>query len=145
MNKTDAKEKAKGLLGANGLRRTRGRIEVLAILIGAPKPLSHNDIMERLSGKKFDRVSVYRCLERFVANDIVHKAYVSGRNDMFEIASHCGEDYCHPHFLCRGCKETFCLTDVSVPVLKNLGGGFVPMRQKIYIEGLCSGCAGKRS
>ena len=145
MNMAQVREKAKELLQASGLRRTKGRIEVLAILIKATKPLSHNDIMKRLAGRIFDRVSVYRCLDRFVAGDIVHKAYVAGRNDMFEIASRCGEDYCHPHFLCRRCKETFCMMEVSVPVLKNLGGGFVPIRQQIHIEGLCPECGGKRS
>ena len=143
LSMTEAKERAKELLRANRLRCTAGRMEVLAILIRATKPLSHGDIMKRLSRKKFDRVSVYRCLDRFVRRDIVHKAYVSGRNDMFEIAAHCGEDYCHPHFICRRCKETFCMTQVSVPVLRNLGGGFIPKRQKIYIEGICPDCGGK--
>jgi len=131
------------LLSDNKLRRTSGRIELLKVLMRKRKPMSHSDIMRALKGKRFDRVSVYRCLGRFLEAGLVHKAYISDRNDMFELADRCGEDYCHPHFSCTVCKETTCLTEVSVPVLKNLGPGYVSSRQKIYIEGVCPECSGK--
>jgi Fur family ferric uptake transcriptional regulator len=131
------------LLGATKLRRTRGRIQLLKALLRERKPMSHADIMRRLEGERFDRVSVYRCLSKFLEAGLVHKAYISDRNDMFELADRCGEDYCHPHFSCTVCKETTCLTDVSVPVMRNLGKGFVASRQKIYIEGVCPRCSGK--
>ena len=139
--KDAVEQKAIKLLEEHKLRRTKNRLEVLKALIGQNKPLAHSDIMSRLKGKRFDRVSVYRCLQRFVEKGIVHKAYISDRNDMFEIADRCGEDYCHPHFSCRVCKETICMNDICVPVIRNLGKGFIPSRQKIFIEGTCPKCS----
>ena len=146
MKKQTEKEleiEASRLLSTGKLRRTKGRTEVVKVLLRERKPMSHADIMRSLKGKSFDRVSVYRCLARFLEAGLVHKAYISDRNDMFELADRCGEDYCHPHFSCTVCKETTCLTEVTVPVLRNLGKGYVSSRQKIYIEGICPKCSGK--
>jgi Fur family ferric uptake transcriptional regulator len=131
------------ILKGKGLRCTPGRVRVLRALVEAGGPLSQSEIMERLRGARLDRVSVYRALDSFVAAGIVHRVFTEGRIWMFETADRCGADHCHPHFTCRVCHRTTCLTDVAVPLVKGLKRGFVSERQRVHIQGVCPGCAAR--
>jgi Fe2+ or Zn2+ uptake regulation protein len=59
----------------------------------------------------------------------------------FELADHCSEKQCHPHFTCTNCGVTHCLTDISMPIARIAGKGFVISRQQVRLEGLCPACA----
>lgn len=125
----------------HGLRATAGRKAVLALLLASERPLTHQEILDRLGPDTMDRVSVYRALHRFVEAGIVHRAYVDGRTWCYETADRCDHDQCHAHFACRRCGQTTCMEDAVVPLARGITKGFVPERQKVLIEGLCARCA----
>ena len=91
--------------------------------------------------ERADRVSIYRALEAFVEKGLVHRAFVDDRTWLYETADRCGEDHCHPHFTCRVCGRVQCLVTVEVPIIKDMGPGFVAERQQIHISGLCPACS----
>ncbi|MHC4061496.1 MAG: Fur family transcriptional regulator [Planctomycetota bacterium] len=138
--KAKTKEKARELLGTAGLRRTGPRLAVLGALLGARKPQTADQIAARLSPPAANRVTVYRTLEAFLEAGLVHKAFIDERTWHFELAHNCTESQCHPHFTCTDCGDTNCLTDISLPLAKSPGKGFVIRRQRVQFEGLCPKC-----
>lgn len=133
--------KAKDLLKAAGLNFTKTQILVLGELLRADRPLSREDLLEKLSEYSPDKVTIYRILEKLCKTDLVHRVYIQKRAWNYELAHHCGEKQCHPHFTCNNCGKTFCMTDSTVPLVKNLKKGFIIQRQQVKIEGLCSSCS----
>ncbi len=133
--------KAKNLLKKEGLNLTKPQIRVLQELFCANSPLSRNDLLKRLGENRPDKVTVYRILEKLCKTGLVHKAYVQKRAWNYELAHHCDEKQCHPHFTCNNCGKTFCMTGSAVPLVENLKKGFIIQRQQVRIEGLCPACS----
>ncbi len=134
-------KRAKDMLGEMGLNITKPQIRVLQELLCADSPISRQDLLKRLGESGPDKVTVYRILEKLSKIGLVHKAYVQKRAWNYELAHHCGEKQCHPHFTCNNCGKTFCMTDSAVPLVRGLKKGFVIQRQQVRIEGLCPVCS----
>ena len=132
--------KARELLGSVNLRRTRPRTSILGVLLDAVKPLTQEKIAVKLGDETPDKVTIYRTLDTFVDSGLVHKAYLRERSWHFELAHNCTENQCHPHFTCTDCGDTYCLTDVSIPVAATAKTGFAVSRQRVQLEGLCPKC-----
>jgi len=141
MTKLDIDIKAKKILKSVGLYKTKNHIEVLRVLLRATGPLSRKNILRNMSGPKSDKVTVYRTLEIFCRKGVVHKAFLDKRAWNFELAHHCSDIQCHPHFTCSSCGKTQCLYDVNMPIAKGLEKGYVIERQQIKLEGLCPNCS----
>ena len=120
---------------------TKCRRAMLKVLANAQEPLTQHEIARRMGRKRFNKVTIYRTLESFCRAGLLHKAYMHERAWHFELADRCGEIRCHPHFTCKSCGVTRCLTDLSFPVVKGLKQGFVIQRQQVRLEGLCPACA----
>ncbi len=134
------KAKAKELLKAAGFNLTKPQMLIMRELLVASKPLSREGLAKKLGKNCPDRITVYRVLEKFCRVGLVHKAYIQKRAWNYELAHHCSDKQCHPHFTCNSCGETFCLTGLFLPLVKGLKKGFVVHRQQVSIEGLCSSC-----
>jgi Fur family ferric uptake transcriptional regulator len=141
MTKTNFSYKAQEILKARKLNCTGAQIVVLEELLKADKPFSREEIAARLGKYCPDKVTIYRILEKFCKTGLVHKAYLQKRAWHYELANHCGEKQCHPHFFCGSCGETYCLLRNSVPIIKGLKKGFIVKRQQVRIEGLCPACS----
>lgn len=128
-----------------GLRRTRRRVLLLALLRRARQPLSHHEIHRAFGTQRADRVSIYRALEAFVEKGLVHRALVGGRTYLYESADRCADDHCHPHFTCRLCGQVECLIAVDVPVIRDIGAGYEVERQQVHVSGLCPACGGQEA
>lgn len=137
----DLKTNAETLLKIAGFNSTKAQIFVLQELLKAGNPLSRGDLAARLGAKCPDKVTIYRIMERFCAANLVHKVYLGERAFKYELAHHCEEKQCHPHFTCNNCGQTFCLNDLFLPIVKGLKKGFVLQKQQVRIEGLCPGCS----
>ena len=131
------------MLKKAGLYCTRSRIAVLRILLKSTEPLSQDQIARRMGKKPLDKVTIYRTLESFCQAALVHRAYVHKRIWYFELASHCHEDHCHPHFKCVNCGKVYCLYDVDFPLVRGLAKDFSFHRQKVLIEGLGPECSSR--
>jgi len=141
MTKSDIEIQTRKMLKAVNLYCTSGRVAILKVLIKANKPLSQGQIARRLSKEHFDKVTIYRTLEIFYEVGLIHKAFIEKRAWHFELAHNCTKSQCHPHFTCTRCGNTHCLTGISLPMAKSPHDGFIILRQKVRLEGLCPECA----
>ena len=139
--KTGFDDKARRMLKAAQLYCTEARIAILNVLMQAPSPLRQNQVAARLTTKNLNKVTIYRTLETLVEVGLVHRAFMHKRAWHFELAHHCSETQCHPHFTCLNCGQTHCLTGISVPMAESPYQGFVITRQQVRLEGLCPTCA----
>jgi len=133
--------KARRMLKEVGLYRTKARVAVLETLMEASSPLPQDRIASQPAAGAFDKVTIYRTLESLTQAGLVHRAFMHSRAWHFELANHCTEKQCHPHFTCTNCGVTHCLTDISVPLVRIPHKGFVITRQQVRLEGLCPACA----
>lgn len=108
----------------------------------ADAPLTREQIAERIGEAAPNKTTIYRTLMSLVGKGLVHEAYVEERTRHFELAHHCGEHQCHPHFTCTQCRQTHCMMEVSAPLVE-LPKGWRMERQQIRIEGVCSACTKK--
>ena len=132
---------AQRILKLAKLYSTKNRVAILTLLASEDRPLSQDQIAMRLGKDCPNKVTIYRTLESLCKAGLVHKAYVHKRAEHFELASRCSEIRCHPHFTCKSCGVTDCLTGLSMPIVKGLKKGFVIHRQQVQLEGLCPQCA----
>jgi len=143
MTRDSAILKAEKVLREAGLYSTRARVAILNVLLDAGGPLDKNEIVRRLGTSGPDEVTVYRTLERLCEKGLVHKVFLGGRACRFELAHNCGHIQCHPHFTCRSCGVTRCVTGVTVPLVEGLQKGYRIMRQQVRLEGICAQCSKK--
>jgi Fe2+ or Zn2+ uptake regulation protein len=134
-------EKARQMLRETRLYCTEARVAILKVLMEAASPLRQDQIAGRLESRTLNRVTVYRTLDSLVEAGLVHRAFTQNRAWYFELADHCSEKQCHPHFTCTNCGVTRCMTDISLPMATIHQKGFIISRQQVRLEGLCPACA----
>jgi Fur family ferric uptake transcriptional regulator len=142
--KSETNKRIENLLRSVNLRRTDPRVAILSVLQQTHKPLTQDQIAAKLGAVIPNKVTIYRILERFCKAGLVHKAFMHKRAWHFELADRCTERQCHPHFTCKKCGVTHCLTKLSFPLVKGLNSGFIIHRQQVRLEGLCPRCSGKK-
>ena len=139
--KPQIKEQVDKLLRSAKLKRTVPRRMILEVLLSANRPITQDDIAAKTGANGPDKVTIYRILEILIDADLVHKVYLSERAQHFELADNCTESQCHPHFTCSSCGQTFCMTDLSLPLAKSPHRGFKIEHQQVRLEGLCPECS----
>lgn len=130
------------MLKRNQLSVTGSRKKILELFLDSKGALAHGDI-EKKTGEKFDRVTVYRTLQVFLEKGIIHTIptadnavrYALCKNDCTEGHHHDN----HVHFVCSECGNTTCLADVTVPLVK-LPTGFKPEDYQMVVNGVCIDC-----
>ena len=131
--------KIERILKEHKLRVTERRIDVLQHFFREGKALSHKDL-EHLC-KEMDRVTLYRTLQSFMDNGLVHKIPTESGNTMYGL---CNES-CHPdqhqhdhiHFTCEKCGKVECL-DEQLPAIKI--PGYVVEDISLMLKGICKDC-----
>ena len=110
------------LLKERGIRPTELRKEALRILFGAGRPLSWKDTFTRFTGKRVNKVSLYRTLSLLEEKGLVHKILGTGACITAPI-SLTGKSPEPSHFLCLACSRMICLGDQ--PSTTQVPGGVV--------------------
>src|SRR3954466_11763788 len=109
------------ILRQNQLSVTDSRKKILELFQGQGGALAHNDI-EKRTGEKFDRVTVYRTLHSFLEKGIIHTIPTADNSVRYALCKdNCSEGHHHDnhiHFLCRDCGTTICLDNVNIPDVK---------------------------
>jgi Fur family ferric uptake transcriptional regulator len=104
--------------------------------------LAHGDI-EKKTGEKFDRVTVYRTLQTFLEKGIIHTIPTVDNSVLYALCKdNCSEGHHHDnhvHFICSECGKTICLPEITIPQVK-LPGGFLPHEYQMVVTGLCAAC-----
>lgn len=131
----------KNILKDNNLAITKNRLNVLHLFLSSKTALSLKSI--NISLKKIDRVTIFRVLNVFERNKIIHKIQLQKGKIFYalcekECSDNNNHNHNHIHFLCEDCDNLFCLPISNFPKfnfpdhkLKNID---------INISGLCSSC-----
>ncbi len=135
-------ESVDSILRKNQLSITGSRKSILELFLGSDGALAHADI-EKRTGEKFDRVTVYRTLQSFMEKGIIHTIPTSDNSIRYALCKDdCTEGHHHDnhvHFLCNDCGKTICLDTVTVPDVK-LPKGFKPLERQMIVSGICGDC-----
>ncbi len=130
------------ILKRNHLSVTGSRKKILELFHCNPGALAHCDI-ERRTGEKFDRVTIYRTLQTFVEKGILHTIPTPDNSVLYALCKeacttgHHHDD--HVHFICDRCNVTYCLDSVVTPEV-NLPLGFKPAVIDVVVTGTCKNC-----
>ena len=127
-------------LEKKGVRVTSIRMLVLDALMRASRTMSLADLESEL--ETVDKSSIFRTLEVFEANHLVHSIDDGTGSMKYEICE--GEDSCtvadmHTHFYCEKCHKTYCLKEINAPLV-DLPEGFTVHSVNYIIKGICSSC-----
>jgi Fur family transcriptional regulator, ferric uptake regulator len=133
LNKVEFKE----ALREAGLRVTKPRLKVLAIVRDHGKPLSSEEIHHKALGS-MDLVTVYRTLHTLAQANILRRSDLSDGLKRYELDQ--GD---HKHYIvCRSCKEieplSHCVFHPLEVRLKKMGYGEIAHR--LEVTGLCNSC-----
>ncbi|MFZ6751842.1 Fur family transcriptional regulator [Undibacterium sp. Dicai25W] len=151
---------AANMLEASGVRATFARRQVLAVLLGSNRAMSHLDVQAALPA--MDRVTLYRALDCLTDAGIAHK--ISGDDRVFRYNTgkeqpmhghQANPQHAHGHFKCTRCSRVFCLDDDShhnimtkpwqtkleSSLETTLGAGFQSHEIELTIKGWCADCA----
>jgi Fur family ferric uptake transcriptional regulator len=98
-----------------GLRATKAAVLVLKTLQQIKKPLSHDELLERLNqSSSIDTVTLYRVLDRFTQTSLIERMLGSDRVSRYRYPQ--GEH--HEFFECDSCHQHFQLPRSSpLPIL----------------------------
>lgn len=128
-----------------GLRATRGRIAVYAMLRDAGAPVSHGDVVERLGGE-YDRASLYRNLTDLTRVGLLRRFDVGDHVWRFEAIdgdSTTAPEGEHPHFVCVECGQVECLPGVALEIrnARRAPAAVSSHAVEVQLRGVCDGCA----
>jgi Fur family ferric uptake transcriptional regulator len=130
------------ILKRNSLSITDSRKIILELFLKTEGALAHADI-EKNTAVNFDRVTVYRTLQTFTENGIIHQIPTTDNTILYALckdkceAGHHHDE--HVHFICVNCEKTICMDDVVVPQVK-LPKGFIPLQTAMVVKGTCNDC-----
>jgi Fe2+ or Zn2+ uptake regulation protein len=135
-------DEASRILREHGLRTTRPRLAVLAVLIAACRPLSAPELIAILASTGIDFTTVYRALDIFVSEEIARAVGTLQPGRRFEIHAPFGAPSFHPHVQCRRCGIMACLEQglLPAPALPFDHCGFLVERTDLYLLGWCAEC-----
>lgn len=130
------------ILKHNQLSVTGSRKKILELFLSSPGALAHSDI-EKKTGEKFDRVTIYRTLHTFLEKGIIHNIPTSDNSVLYALCiDNCSEGHHHDnhvHFVCSACGNTTCLPEITIPAVQ-LPKGFLPEDYQMVVTGLCKSC-----
>ncbi len=123
-------------------RKTQSKEEILNLLEGANTALNHEMIKSKLNSM-MDRATIYRVLNSFCEDGIVHRIVGDDGKQYFALCINCGADknehrHNHFHFRCTKCGTVECLkseVDVSLPK------GYTSESFNGFMSGLCNECS----
>jgi Fur family ferric uptake transcriptional regulator len=134
------RNRAEERLRATGARVTRPRIEVLAVLLAAPRALTHHEIERQVNrAHGIDRVTIYRVLEWLTAGALAHR--IAGEDRVWRFnAADAEHERRHAHFQCNDCGDVICLDQPVTARNIPLPSGYRPQEIELTVKGLCADC-----
>ena len=129
---------ASEILKTHQLRVTSHRLKILQMLAKSQCALSEHDLEVELVDN-CDRTTIYRTLNTFFDEQIVHKLVdIDGTTRYIynEKKYHLPE---HVHFKCNECGVISCLESVSVEHL-SLPKGYTKTAANFLVVGICNDC-----
>lgn len=122
-------------------RNTTSKEAVLSILTSTRKAMSQ-DAIEKQMDVEVDRATIYRILNRFCDDGVVHKVVADDGKQYFAVCLKCDDKNKLPdnhfHFRCTSCQTIECLPAL---VHFSIPKGYNVERLNCVLIGLCKDCA----
>jgi Fur family transcriptional regulator, ferric uptake regulator len=122
-------------------RNTASKTAILEIIKNSQVALSHVEI-QKLNQNSCDRVTIYRVLDRLVAEDVIHKIATPDGTVKYASCNHSHDTHKHTHnhvhFSCEKCHSVTCLENI-VPSF-NLPESYIINEVNFTLTGLCPNC-----
>ena len=131
------------LMREHNIRSTAVRRMIYNIMSSAHGLLSALDI--EIALETVDRSTITRTLALFHEAGLIHLIDDGTGAAKYEVCNshdHHFHSDMHPHFHCRRCGHTFCLSDIPLPPIK-VPEGYLVEGMNFTISGLCSVCSSK--
>lgn len=121
------------------IRNTVAKTQILNVITNSAMALSHSEIQTMLDGL-CDRVTIYRVLDRLVAEDLIHKVVNIDGGVKYASCHSCttAHHHNHVHFSYQKCKSVTCLADVEPSF--NLPKNYKVSEINFTVSGLCPRC-----
>jgi Fur family ferric uptake transcriptional regulator len=126
-----------------GLRATPGRIAVLQAVYGQPRPITHAELVEKLSEQGSDASTIFRALNDMSDAGLLRRLELGDHVWRYELAAtREPSSDAHPHFLCLDCGEITCLEPLDMrPITReNRELKKVGKVTEVLLKGSCSQC-----
>lgn len=120
-------------------RKTASKEIVLQLLEASSSALSQDRLEEQV-GDLMDRVTIYRVLNRFCDDGIVHKIVSDEGKFYYALCRDCKtshHSHDHVHFRCLVCQKVECLPNEIKPKLPS---GYQCLLSNYWISGYCADC-----
>lgn len=120
-------------------RNTPAKSEVLGMFEHADMALSQDMIEEKMAGK-IDRVTIYRILNSFYEDGVIHRITSDEGKHYYALCTGCDKEehkHNHFHFRCLSCNTIECLKqETNIPLPK----GYIMEDVNLLISGYCRSC-----
>lgn len=120
-------------------RNTPAKNEILGMFHEAQTALSQDMIELRMKGS-IDRVTIYRVLNSFCEDGLIHRITSEEGKNYYALCNTCEEKahhHNHFHFRCLNCNTVECLdNEVLVPLPK----GYSLKDINCWLSGICKNC-----
>lgn len=122
-------------------RNTTAKTSILELIKNSEVALSHAEI-QKLNQDLCDRVTIYRILERLIAEDIIHKIATPDGTIKYASCHHSHDApkhiHNHVHFSCEKCHSVTCLD--SVEPTYTVPENYLVKDVNFTLSGLCPDC-----
>jgi Fur family ferric uptake transcriptional regulator len=115
---------------------------VLTALLDAHRPVSAQELIDKIVGSGIDFVTVYRTLNMLVDEGIAQAVGTTERGRRFEVHACEGCHVDHPHLQCRSCGDMTCMEHGLLPttLVPTDIAGFRVEKATLYLTGVCAKC-----
>jgi len=128
-------------LRETGLRATSSRLAVLQHLRTNVTPISHAEIVDKLSPGPWDPATIYRNLIDLVEVGLVRRTDVGDHVWRFEAVSNSHDAQGHPHFVCTECGTIECMPEMQLVAPRTKTPRAVKQHKiEVQLRGLCDSC-----
>jgi Fur family ferric uptake transcriptional regulator len=120
-------------------RNTPAKQKILAVFKDSGFALSQDMLEQKMNGE-MDRVTIYRILNSFCEDGILHRVASDDGKNYFALCTACDHqehNHNHFHFRCLSCEKVECLHE---EVRLNLPKGYRFENMNCWVSGYCSSC-----
>ncbi|WP_076455589.1 Fur family transcriptional regulator [Zobellia uliginosa] len=121
-------------------RNTPTKQAVLSVLSSSTKAMSPDAIKKKID-VSIDRATIYRVLNRFCDDGVLHRVVADDGKQYFAMCQKCDENekpLQHFHFRCTHCETIECL---PLPVNYTIAKGYEVKNVNCVLIGVCKDCA----
>jgi len=121
-------------------RNTSTKKVVLDLLTETGKAMSRDSIEQKITSS-INRATIYRVLNRFCEDGVLHRIVAEDGKQYFAVCVECDDKkqpLHHFHFRCTECQTIECL---SAPVQYSVPKGYAVESANCVLSGTCNGCS----